>query len=105
MNPMMTCCRKHAALFVLGFLLVGCTAHSDSDGGNSTLRNYTGLDGCGWVIELDEGDVLEPINLGEFIDNPATDMRLLIEYTEESEYVSICMVGQIVRLTACGLVD
>lgn len=105
MGPMLMCCRKLAATLGFGVLLVGCDADSDPDGGNSTLRDYTGLDGCGWVIEVDEGDVLEPMNLGEFIDNPASDMRLLIEYTEESGYASICMVGPIVRLTACGVVD
>ena len=105
MGPMLMCCRKLAATLGFGVLLVGCDADSDPDGGNSTLRDYTGLDGCGWVIEVDEGDVLEPMNLGEFIDNPASDMRLLIEYTEESGYASICMVGPIVHLTACAVVD
>ena len=31
--------------------------------GNTTLRDYTGLDGCGWVLESG-GEVLEPINPG-----------------------------------------
>ena len=57
-----------AFLAVLSMLCVGCV-----DGlrpGNATLRDYTGLDGCGWVIEADEGAVLEPLNLGEFISDP-----------------------------------
>lgn len=85
-----------AALAVLG---VGCV-----DGlrpGNATLRDYTGLDGCGWVIEADAGDVLEPLNLGEFISAPVPGMRLRVEYEEESDYFSICMVGPMVTLLAC----
>ncbi|HCC64948.1 MAG TPA: hypothetical protein DEP62_07005 [Flavobacteriales bacterium] len=30
-------------------------------GGNATLRDYTGLDGCGWILESG-GEVLEPIS-------------------------------------------
>ena len=69
--------------------------------GNATLRDYRGLDGCGWVIEADEGAVLEPLNLGEFISDPDPGMRLTIEYQEEGGYASICMVGPIVTLLAC----
>ena len=73
--------------------------------GNATLRDYRGLDGCGWVIEADEGDVLEPLNLGEFISDPDAGMRLAIEYQEEGGYASICMVGPIVTLVACESMD
>jgi len=73
--------------------------------GNATLRDYTGLDGCGWVIEADEGAVLEPLNLGEFISDPDAGMRLAIEYQEEGGYASICMVGPIVTLVACESMD
>jgi len=88
-----------AFLAVLTTFCVGCV-----DGlrlGNATLRDYTGLDGCGWVIEADEGAVLEPLNLGEFISDPDAGMRLAIEYQEEGGYASICMVGPIVTLLAC----
>ena len=92
-----------AFLAVLSMLCVGCV-----DGlrpGNATLRDYTGLDGCGWVIEADEGAVLEPLNLGEFISDPDAGMRLAIEYQEEGDYFSICMVGPIVTLLACESMD
>ena len=92
-----------AFLAALAMLCVGCV-----DGlrpGNATLRDYTGLDGCGWVIEADEGAVLEPLNLDEFIPDPNPGMRLAIEYQEASGYFSICMVGPIVTLMACEGMD
>jgi len=92
-----------AFLAVFAMLCVGCV-----DGlkpGNATLRDYTGLDGCGWVIEGDEGVVLEPLNLGDFISDPDAGMRLAIEYQEETDYASICMVGSIVTLLACEGLD
>ena len=90
-------------LAVLSMLCVGCV-----DGlrpGNATLRDYTGLDGCGWVIEADEGAVLEPLNLDEFISDPDPGMRLAVEYQEEGDYFSICMVGPMVTLLACESMD
>ena len=71
----------------------------------ATLHDYTGLAGCGWVIEADEGVVLEPLNLGEFIANPDRGMRLAIDYQEEDDYLSICMLGPIVTLLACEGMD
>ena len=92
-----------AFLAVLAMLGVGCVDVLRP--GNATLRDYTGLDGCGWVIEADEGAVLEPLNLGEFISDPDAGMRLAIEYQEEGDYFSICMVGPIVTLLACESMD
>ena len=92
-----------AFLALFAMLCVGCV-----DGvrpGNATLHDYTGLDGCGWVIKADEGVVLEPLNLGEFIANPDPGMRLAIDYQEEGGYLSICMVGPIVTLLACEGMD
>lgn len=88
-----------AFLAALAMLCAGCV--NGLRPGNATLRDYTGLDGCGWVIEVDEGGVLEPLNLGEFISAPDADMRLRVEYEEETGYFSICMVGPMVTLLAC----
>ena len=90
------------ALAALVALLCGGCAEGLRPG-NATLRDYTGLDGCGWVIEVDEGGVLEPLNLGEFISAPDADMRLRVEYEEETGYFSICMVGPIVTLLECDV--
>ena len=68
--------------------------------GNATLRDYTGLDGCGWVLESG-GEVLEPINLESFLDDPEDGMRLEVEYDFAENMFSICMVGPMVVLTSC----
>jgi hypothetical protein len=80
----------------LSLLGTGCTERD----GNAVLRDYTGLDGCSWVIEAN-GTVLEPLNLGEFLSDPEDGMDLHIAYQIENGYASICMVGYIVTLTAC----
>ena len=70
------------------------------------VRDYTGLDGCGFIIELVNGDKLEPV---EVIDTNFVFMdgqRVLVTYTELTNLPSICMVGimvriETIRLTSC----
>ena len=58
------------------------------------------VDGCSWVLESG-GEVLEPINLESFLDDPEDGMRLEVEYDFAENMFSICMVGPMVVLTSC----
>jgi len=84
------------ALCALVAFVTGCAERD----GNAVLRDCTGLDGCGWVIEAN-GTVLDPLNLGEFLSDPQDGMDLNVTYHVENGYASICMVGDIVTLTEC----
>jgi PKD repeat protein len=66
-----------------------------------TVVDYTGLDGCGLVIKLDNGEVLEPV---EIVPNFVlkNGQRVHLAYTELSDHASICMVGKIVRIDCIG---
>lgn len=79
----------------------------------ATVRDLTGLDGCGWVFELSDGSRIEPQRLmfcgtpplpTEVTEDPLYDFEwvdgktVYISY-EETDMVSICMVGSIVRIT------
>jgi len=56
-----------------------------------TVKDYTGLDGCGFIIELDNGTKLQPINPSfPFINN----QRIVLTYTPLSGIATICMAGQ-----------
>jgi PKD repeat protein len=61
------------------------------------VKDYTGLDGCGFVIALDNGEVLEP---AEIVPNFIlwNGQRVRLSYTELTDRTSICMVGKIVRI-------
>jgi PKD repeat protein len=62
-----------------------------------TVKDYTGLDGCGFVIELDNGVVLEPVEiLPNFILYDGE--RVKLSYTELNDRESICMAGVIARI-------
>jgi hypothetical protein len=83
----------------VALLAAGCTS-SES---NATLRDFTGLDGCGMVLETDAGDILEPVNLLDFLDTPEDGMAVAVTY-DEVPWFSICMVGPMVELSSCVLV-
>jgi hypothetical protein len=79
----------------------------------ATVRDLTGLDGCGFVFELADGTRLEPLRLlycgtpplpREVTDDPlynfvfAEGKKVQIGY-EQTKALSICMVGPMVKIT------
>ncbi|MBH30964.1 MAG: hypothetical protein CMG71_03110 [Candidatus Marinimicrobia bacterium] len=84
----------------LFLLLWGCGEDGTLCDTTATLEDYTGFDGCGFVLVLEDGQVLE---MGGFDEEPdftfKGGMKVGISYTEMTEMVSICMVGLIVRVT------
>ena len=87
-------------LIVVMFLLAGCNKSSSPATGAvaATLYNYTGIDGCSWVIKLENDMVLEPTNLSDFTIELKEGKKVWLKYTEQNDLVSICMVGPIVRI-------
>ncbi|HEX2936960.1 MAG TPA: hypothetical protein VHO72_16505 [Bacteroidales bacterium] len=63
-----------------------------------TVKDYTGLDACGFIIELESGIKLEPAVVDPdftFKDN----QRVMLKYTELKDRASACMVGTIAQIT------
>jgi hypothetical protein len=80
----------------------------------ATVKDLTGLDGCGFVFELADGTKLEPQMLGycgtpplpkEVTENPLYNFQFTdgkqvrIGFEEVTDAASICMVGKIVKIT------
>jgi hypothetical protein len=63
-----------------------------------TVKDYTGLDGCGLLIGLDDGELLEPAEMVPNFELKA-GQRVKLSYTELTDRASICMAGKIVRVT------
>lgn len=87
---------------------------SCDNGELATVRDLTGLDGCGFVFELADGTRLEPMRLmfcgtpplpKEVTEDPLYDFQFVdgkqvrIGYEEINDAASICMAGKIVRIT------
>lgn len=82
----------------------------------ATIRDLRGLDGCGFVLELENGERLEPVYDYGFCGTPPlpapvindvqfTDgMRVSITYKEVTDKGGICMAGKLVEVTCISKV-
>jgi hypothetical protein len=64
----------------------------------ATVRDLTGLDGCGKVLELANGQRLEPHGTVWNSFTSTNGQQVFINYTPTPN-ASICMVGQTVEIT------
>ncbi len=88
-------------LFLAAIILIGCQDDKQSPGcTNGMIVDATGLDGCGWLIELFDGTRLEPANLEDFDIKLEDELPVCIEYTELTDLGSVCMGGTIVEITS-----
>ena len=108
--------KKVGILILMVLVFVQCDDDNQPDvcSTPATVRDLAGLDGCGWVFELQDGTRLEPLrifrcgtpplpkemtedplNNFEFIDNK----KVLINYEVVPNMTSACMVGTVVRIT------
>ncbi|TCO09637.1 hypothetical protein [Natronoflexus pectinivorans] len=62
------------------------------------LKNYTGLDGCGWIIELADESRLEPINLDLFDLQLAENKEIIFKYHQRTDLGSYCMIGKVIEI-------
>lgn len=114
--------RSYLSSFVgLMMVVVACTDDvtepQESDVSCSipaTVKDLTGLDGCGFVFELEDGVLLEPIRPVFFCGTPPLPKEItedplynfefidgkqvLINY-EVTKSASVCMVGDVVKIT------
>jgi len=64
-----------------------------------TLKNFTGLDGCGFLFVLKDNKRLEPCNRNEFSIDLKEGKKYWLKYeTATSNCYSICMAGELVTI-------
>ena len=91
-------------ILVLTFVLLiigihSCNKQSECKNPNSAkLVNMTGLDGCSWMIELNNGTKLEPTNLNDFSINLEENKKIWVVYHTAAQMASICMTVEIVTI-------
>ncbi len=106
-------------LFMLSLLFTNCKDEQPivitcDNAVLATVKDLTGLDGCGFVFVLADGTKLEPQMLfycgtpplpKEVTENPLYDFQWVdgkqvrIAYEEIPDAASICMAGKIVKIT------
>ena len=91
----------NAKAIFLCLTLLAFSACSKSHSGfeKGKLHDFTGLDGCGMLIYLDNGTTLEPTNLTDFQSevNIVDGQNIWVKYHEIAAG-SICMVGTVVEI-------
>ena len=86
-------------LVVLILAIHSCNKDSECENSHSAkLVNMTGLDGCSWMIELNNGTKLEPTNLNDFNINLQENQKIWVVYYTAAQLSSICMHGEIVTI-------
>lgn len=88
--------------FAIAFVfIVSCEKETTNRCENSqegTLKDLTGLDGCGWIIQLSDSTKLEPINLDDFDIELTENKTVCIKFHERKDLGSYCMVGKVVEI-------
>jgi hypothetical protein len=111
---------KGQTLTLLLFCMVAFTACDNDSTTTSctvpaTVRDLTGLDGCGFVFELEDGTRLLPVWDGTWCGTPPLPeevtkdplynfeyidgKKVLIGYVVRNDVMTICMAGQTVKIT------
>ena len=85
-------------LFFVTALVSSCKKTECTDSEKATLKDYKGLDGCTWIIELGNGERLEPVNLEDFVGSPVEGMKIKLSYNIDIEMASICLVGKVAQI-------
>ena len=80
-------------------LLMACNKNKCSDSVKAELKDLSGLDGCGYVIELENGNKLEPLNLSDFDIDLKDGNKIWVSYHLTTNFIgTICMVGDIIEI-------
>lgn len=67
------------------------------------VKDLTGLDGCGLMIELPQGQRLEPASLPDSTFTLRAGQRIRFSYKPAPDMMSVCMGGQLVHITCIAL--
>jgi len=62
----------------------------------ATVINYA-VDGCSWLLQLEDGKKLEPANLSD--EFKKDKLKVWVQYQIKKGGMSICMVGEMVTIT------
>ena len=85
------------ALLLIMLTVVACKKEQVSFSANGTIVKEN-VDGCGWLIKLDNNQILEPTYLSSFNTVTIQDgQKVILIYKEIQNTQSICMMGEMVK--------
>ena len=92
------------------FLVVSKKCDTNKNGNNTctevgTLKDFTGLDGCGFLIVMDDGEKLQPVKYADKNIHPKDGQRIKFAYKEIADLAGICMAGKMVEITCIEFLE
>jgi hypothetical protein len=90
---------RYLLLFLPVVLLSASCANRTSDLVPATVLDYSEIAGCGYVLQLEDRSMLEPINLQDFDPDPTDGEKVQVRYRLVRDINSICNAGDIVEIT------
>jgi len=100
--------KRNPFVYLLAFILMlhlsGCNKSTNENvqacenAQKAKFKDLTGLDGCGMVIQLQNGSYLEPTNLCDMDIEIKDGQKIWVSYHIAPNMASICMVGDIVEI-------
>ncbi|HFC00797.1 MAG TPA: hypothetical protein ENJ53_08340 [Phaeodactylibacter sp.] len=92
------------------FLVVAKKCDTNKNGNNpctevGTLKDFTGLDGCGFLIVMDDGEKLQPVKYADKNIHPKDGQRIKFSYKEITDLAGICMAGKMVEITCIEFLE
>lgn len=81
---------------VLLVFFISCQKNDCSESVKAKFMDATGTGGCGMVIELSNGKLIEPRNLDDFNIDPRDGEKIWISYHLDQIGGTVCMIGDVV---------
>ena len=93
---------------VIPIIFISCDSDNEEHNCDLTaqgvVRDYTGFDGCGFLI-VSDSLTFQVLNWDEINFIPEDGMEICFDYEVELEESSICMMGEIIWLTDCQILE
>jgi hypothetical protein len=93
------------------FLLTGQTCKQKNGGQDAdckfmgTIKDFQGLDGCGYMIVLENGEKLQPVKYASENLEIKDGQKIKFSYQEVTNQVGICMAGKMVEINCIEFLD
>ena len=98
----------YTIVLISPLLFIGCDEDENNTECNlstqGTVVDYTGFDGCSVLVKNDT-QTFEVINWVDMNFIPQDGMDICFDYTVEDGWASICMMGLIITITDCQVLE
>lgn len=79
-------------------MVYSCETNNCCEGAETgIIKDYSSLDGCTFMVELNDGEKLQVINLNDFDVKIEDGNKISISYYKTEAMAGICMAGKMVE--------